>query len=137
MPRNSVPLTLIVASFVAVTALAQTPPVTETNATPATTQTATTATTTTTADTANATTPQTSDAKPKKPFKRPPGYRMAKRNGITYYCRKDASIGSRVETTKCFTQEQLEEMAMVNSESIEASQQAMRVCVNPQNCGGM
>lgn len=121
------------AALLATTAFAQTPataPATETA--PAT---ATTANATSTP--ASATAPTATEAKPKKPFKRPPGYRMSKRNGVTYYCRKDATIGSRVETTKCFTQEQLEELAMVNSESVESSQQAMRVCVNPTNCGGM
>lgn len=122
------------AALLATTAFAQTPataPATETApATTAPTANATTAP-------ASATAPTATEAKPKKPFKRPPGYRMSKRNGVTYYCRKDATIGSRVETTKCFTQEQLEELAMVNSESVESSQQAMRVCVNPTNCGGM
>jgi hypothetical protein len=130
-------LNFFVAALVASSAIAQTPtPQASTDSAPATT-TNTTATTAVppTSTTASVAAP-TTETKPKKPFKRPAGYRTSKRDGITYYCRKDATIGSRVETTKCFTQEQLEELAMVNAESKEASQQAMRVCVNPQNCGG-
>jgi hypothetical protein len=65
----------------------------------------------------------------KKPLKRPPGYKIVKRDGVPYYCRKDASIGSRLETIKCYSEAEMEVQLAMQQEERDNMHQRMRTCV--------
>jgi|RhiMethySRZTD1v2_1073278.scaffolds.fasta_scaffold495933_1 hypothetical protein len=47
----------------------------------------------------------------KPPVKPPPGFRVTKRDGQVYYCRSEATIGSKLKEELCYTQDQLDEIA--------------------------
>jgi hypothetical protein len=70
----------------------------------------------------------TAVATAKKPLKRPPGYKIVKRDGVNYYCRKDASIGSRVETLKCYSEKEMEVQLLTQDEERSNMHQRMRTC---------
>ncbi len=42
--------------------------------------------------------------------KPPHGFRLVRRNGQDYYCRSEATIGSKFKETLCYTPEQLQEI---------------------------
>jgi hypothetical protein len=44
------------------------------------------------------------------------GYRPEQHNGETYYCRKDAQLGTRFETKSCGTAQQLAQISALGSE---------------------
>ncbi len=56
---------------------------------------------------------QTATAAPGQPapaVKPPHGFRLVRRNGQDYYCRSEATIGSKFKETLCYTPEQLQEI---------------------------
>ena len=40
-------------------------------------------------------------------FELPPGFKAVKRGEIAVYCQKDATVGTRFKTRKCYNEEQL------------------------------
>jgi hypothetical protein len=64
--------------------------------------------------------------------KPPPGFRLVKRGGQELYCRSEATIGSKLPETLCYTRDQLDEIEERTNSTMDA---LGRGCVGP-NCGG-
>ena len=65
------------------------------------------------ADSANAT-PDTADAAKAaetgtEAFVPPPGFKTKKQGNMTLYCKKDAAVGTRFKTEKCYSEDQVRE----------------------------
>jgi hypothetical protein len=71
----------------------------------------------------------TAVTQPKKPLTKVPGYKRVKRDGQVFFCRKDASIGSRLETMKCFSEAEMEVQLAMQQEERDNMHQRMRTCV--------
>ena len=67
--------------------------------------------TATAANTANSTADTAEAAKAAKtgtePFVPPPGFKTKKQGNMTLYCKKDATVGTRFKTEKCFSEDQV------------------------------
>ena len=69
--------------------------------------------TTPAADTANAPADTAEAAKAAEsgaePFVPPPGFKTKKQGNMTLYCKKDAAVGTRFKTEKCYSEDQVRE----------------------------
>ena len=63
-------------------------------------------------------------------FKPPPGFKTKKRGDQVLYCQKDATVGTRFKTEKCYDEEQLRTYMMV-TEAQRRDMDRIRT-----NCGG-
>ena len=62
----------------------------------------------------------------------PPGFRVVKRGNQELYCRSEATIGTKLPETLCYTQDQLKEIEERTNSTMDA---IGRGCVG-SNCGG-
>jgi len=76
---------------------------------------------------ANAVTPAALAAEKTDKFKVPPGYRPRKKDGETYYCKKETILGSRFPQEFCFTSAQLKELE-ANSAAQRREMQKGQLC---------
>ena len=44
-----------------------------------------------------------------QPFVPPPGFKTKKQGNMTLYCKKDATVGTRFKTEKCYSEDQVRE----------------------------
>ena len=44
-----------------------------------------------------------------EPFVPPPGFKTKKQGNMTLYCKKDAAVGTRFKTEKCYSEDQVRE----------------------------
>jgi invasion protein IalB len=44
-----------------------------------------------------------------EPFVPPPGFKTKKQGDMTLYCKKDAAVGTRFKTEKCYSEDQVRE----------------------------
>jgi hypothetical protein len=66
--------------------------------------------TTPAADAASATAETTKAAESgPEPFVPPPGFKTKKQGNMTLYCKKDAAVGTRFKTEKCYSEDQVRE----------------------------
>ena len=65
-----------------------------------------------------------------KEFKPPPGFKTKKRGDQVLYCQRDATVGTRFKTEKCYNEEQLRTYIMV-TEAQRRDMDRIRT-----NCGG-
>ena len=52
-------------------------------------------------------------------FKPPPGFRAQKRRGLTPYCRKEAELGSRFKSEKCYDEAGIKDLQRAERETEE------------------
>ena len=63
----------------------------------------------------------TSDVTDEKAFSAN-GYKRVEKDGQAWYCRKEAEIGTRFKKTKCYTAEQLQQMAESGQDELRKNQ---------------
>lgn len=80
---------------------------------------------------ANAAVPAKSAAEEaKKPFTPPPGFQTRKRGDLVLYCKRDATLGTRFKTEKCYDEAQMREYLLA------LEQQKLDVDRIRGTCGG-
>jgi hypothetical protein len=66
----------------------------------------------------------------KEPFKPPPGFQTRKRGELVLYCKRDATLGTRFKTEKCYDEPQMREYMLA------LEQQKLDVDRIRGTCGG-
>lgn len=66
----------------------------------------------------------------KEPFKAPPGFQTRKRGELVLYCKRDATLGTRFKTEKCYDEAQMREYLLA------LEQQKLDVDRIRGTCGG-
>lgn len=75
-------------------------------------------------------------------FKPPPGFMKKKRGKFILYCKKDAPLGSRIQTETCYDEDQMRNYMLAlketkgNVDKIRATCANICVCGSPESCGG-
>ena len=88
------------------------------------------ATTTAPATTDEAAPAKAAEDKGKEPFKAPPGFQTRKRGELVLYCKRDATLGTRFKTEKCYDEAQMREYLLA------LEQQKLDVDRIRGTCGG-
>lgn len=77
--------------------------------------------------------PQAAATKEKE-FQPPPGFKRKKFGDKLLYCKKDADIGSRFKTEKCFDEAQMRDFILAQEQSNRDFDRARAVCATPSVC---
>ncbi|MBX3704809.1 MAG: hypothetical protein KF822_13630 [Steroidobacteraceae bacterium] len=70
----------------------------------------------------------------KKEFQPPPGFKPKKFGDKLLYCKKDASIGTRFRSEKCFDEAQMRDFILAQEQSNRDFDRARAVCATPSVC---
>jgi len=73
-------------------------------------------------------------AKDEEAFTPPPGFSTKKHGKYTVYCKKDASIGTRFRSEKCFDREQLQEYLLTQEENKRDVDRMRATCGGGSTC---
>jgi len=57
------------------------------------------------------------DAPRSEEFKPPPGFKTKKRGELVLYCMKDSTVGTRFQTEKCFSEDQMRDYLIAQQEN--------------------
>lgn len=57
------------------------------------------------------------DAPKEEEFKPPPGFKTKKRGDLVLYCIKDSTLGTRFQTEKCFSEDQVRDYLIAQQEN--------------------
>jgi hypothetical protein len=64
----------------------------------------------------------------KQEFKPPPGFSTKKRGELVLYCKKDATIGTRFKTEKCYSEDQVRDYLLAQEENKRNIDRIQRTC---------
>lgn len=70
-----------------------------------------------------------------KEFKPPPGFVTKKHGKFVLYCKREATIGTRFKTEKCYDEQQMRDYMIALEENKVDIDRIRNICSNPCVCG--